>query len=459
MNNNTVINDLTQGNMMRNMLFFSLPMLAGNVLQNFYNWVDSMIVGKTLGPEALAAVSISFPIMFILISVMLGLTMATSILIAQYAGAKNEEMIRRTISTTTIFLGGLTIGVSIIGVLFARSFLTIVNTPAEIMDDAQTYLTIVMSGIIFPFGYNLTSAVLRGLGDSRTPTIFLAIATLLNALLDWILVVGVGPIPSMGIAGAAVATIMSQGVSYILSVVYLSRKGHLMSFKLSEMVFDKEIVVKLVKLGFPSAVQQFVVSSGLVVLSGLINRFGTNVAAAFGAGSKIDSFAMLPAMTLSLAASTLTGQCIGAGKKDRVKEVLKNGAKLSISISAAIILFVHILGRASLYLFTDETAVVDIGMQYLKTVSLSYVFLGMNFIFSGILRGAGDVWINMLITLLSFFGIRIPVAYYLALNTPLGSRGIWVGIAVSFTLGCIMNGSYYFTGRWKKKEIVRRINT
>jgi putative MATE family efflux protein len=455
MKNKKAIRDLTQGNMMKNMLIFSLPMLFGNVLQNLYNWVDSIIVGNYIGYKALAAVNIAFPIMFILTSVILGLTMATSILISQYAGANNEKMIKKTIGTTTIFLGGAAVVISIVGVLLSKNFLVLINTPPEIMQDAQSYLVIIMAGVLFTFGYNMTSAILRGLGDSFTPTIFLIVSTVLNAILDFVFIIGIGPIPSMGVAGAALATVIAQGTSYILSMIYLSKKGHLISFKLSELEFDKQIMMKILSLGVPSAVQQFIVSSGLLALSSIINSFGSDVIAGFGAGSKIDSFAMLPAMTLSMAASTLTGQCIGSGRKEKVKEVVKNGAILSIIISSATILFVYTLGRSSLYLFTQEVRVIDIGMNYLKIVSLAYIFLGLNFLFSGILRGAGEVWVNTLITFLISYGIRVPLAAYLSNKTGFGSTGIWIAIALSFTIGSFMNGGYYASGRWKRKELIR----
>ncbi|MDF2521235.1 MAG: family efflux transporter [Clostridia bacterium] len=455
MSEKAAIRDLTQGNMMKNMLVFSLPMLFGNVLQNLYNWVDSIIVGNYLGYKALAAVNIAFPIMFILTSVVLGLTMATSILVSQYAGAQDEKMIKRTIGTTNIFLAVAAIIIAIIGIVFSRSFLLLVNTPPEIMADAQSYLIVIMIGLIFTFGYNMTSAVLRGLGDSVTPTKFLIISTVLNAVLDIVLVLGLGPIPSLGVAGAAWATIIAQGTSYILSIIYLRKKGHLISFKFSELTFDKRIMKLILKLGVPAATQQFIVSSGHLALSGIINSFGADVIAGFGAGSKIDSFAMLPAMTLSITASTVTGQCIGAGMKHRVKDVLKSGAKLSVIISSAIILFIYTLGRPSLHLFTQEAGVIDIGVQYLKIVSLSYIFLGLNFVFVGILRGAGEIWINTIITFMSFFGLRVPLAAYLSSIPALGSKGIWIGIAISFTFGFIANGSYYATGRWKRKEIIR----
>jgi putative MATE family efflux protein len=381
--------------------------------------------------------------------------MATSILISQYAGANNEKMIKKTIGTTTIFLGGAAVVISIVGVLLSKNFLVLINTPSEIMKDAQSYLVIIMAGVLFTFGYNMTSAILRGLGDSFTPTIFLIVSTVLNAILDFVFIIGIGPIPSMGVAGAALATVIAQGTSYILSMIYLSKKGHLISFKLSELEFDKQIMMKILSLGVPSAVQQFIVSSGLLALSSIINSFGSDVIAGFGAGSKIDSFAMLPAMTLSMAASTLTGQCIGSGHKEKVKEVFKNGAILSIIISSATILFVYTLGRPSLYLFTQEVRVIDIGMNYLKIVSLAYIFLGLNFLFSGILRGAGEVWVNTLITFLISYGIRVPLAAYLSNKTGFGSAGIWIAIALSFTIGSFMNGGYYASGRWKRKELIR----
>jgi len=277
----------------------------------------------------------------------------------------------------------------------------------------------------------------------------------LNAILDVVFIIGLGPIPSMGVGGAALATVIAQGTSYILSIIYLGKKGHLISFKLSELKFDGQIMMKILSLGVPSAVQQFIVSSGLLALSGIINSFGSDVIAGFGAGSKIDSFAMLPAMTLSMAASTVTGQCIGAGHKERVKEVLKNGAILSVIISSATILFVYTLGRPSLYLFTQEVRVIDIGINYLKIVSLAYIFLGLNFLLSGILRGAGEIWVNTLITVLIFYGIRVPLAAYLSSKPAFGSTGIWIAIALSFTIGSMLNGGYYATGRWKRKELIR----
>ncbi len=454
MKNNTAIKDLTQGNMMRSMLLFSLPMLLGNVLQNLYNWVDSMIVGKYLGTGALAAVSVSFPIMFILISAILGFTMAASILVAQYAGAKNEVMIKRTISTTTIFLGACAIILSIIGVVFSRSFLTLVNTPADILDAANSYLVIIMAGLIFMFGYNMTSAILRGLGDSKTPTVFLIVATFLNAVLDYVFIAGVGPFPAMGVGGAALATVIAQGVSYILSVIYLDKKGHLISFRPSDMVFDKDIMMKILKLGVPSAVQQFIVSFGIMAMSSIINGFGTDVVAAFGAGSKIDSFAMLPAMSISLVASTVTGQCIGAGKKEKVKDVLKNGMLLTAILSGLTILFVFTVGRASLHLFLNDEKVINLGVTYLKIASAGYLFMGFSFVLAGILRGAGDIWANALITAFNFLVIRVPIAYVLSRMTTLGVNGIWLAFPISFFLGSAMNGAYYATGRWKQKNVI-----
>ena len=233
--------DLTQGSMLRHVVLFSLPMLLGNLLQALYNTVDSIWVGQFLGPEALGAVSVSGPVIMVLVSSLMGLTMAATVLVAQYWGAKRYEMVTRTINNTLLLLSVISVVLTVLGIRFNQAKLRLINTPEEILPLASSYLNIFLLGLFFMFGYNVISAILRGLGDSITPLKFLALATVINIILDPLMILGIGPFPRMEVAGAALATTLAQGISFIAAAWYLNRQGHLLRVNLREFKFDKDL--------------------------------------------------------------------------------------------------------------------------------------------------------------------------------------------------------------------------
>ncbi|HHY91437.1 MAG TPA: MATE family efflux transporter, partial [Clostridiales bacterium] len=283
-------NDLTTGNILKHLISFSIPLLLGNLLQALYNTVDSIWVGRFIGPKALGAVSVSFPVIFILVSLVMGITMATTVLVAQYAGAKDQRMIIKTISNSMLLLTIAAIVITVIGLLFGKKILIWMNTPRDILAYATDYLNIFFIGLIFMFGYNVLSSVLRGLGDSRTPLRFLFISTIINLVLDPLFILGFGWIPPMGIRGAALATILAQSISFFLALRYLDKNSHFIKFRIADWKLSKELTVKMIKIGLPSGLQQIVVSFGMIVMTGIINSFGAETVAAFGAASRLDQF-------------------------------------------------------------------------------------------------------------------------------------------------------------------------
>lgn len=451
---NKQTNDLTSGSVLKHLIAFSVPLLLGNILQALYNTVDSIWVGRFIGPQALGAVSVSFPLIMILISLVIGLTVGTTVLVSQYAGANNREMIEKTINNSFLILGSGAIIVTIIGLIFSEKILIMMNTPADILGYATDYLEVFFLGLVFMFGYNILSSILRGLGDSKTPLKFLFIATVTNLILDPLFILGIGPIPKMGIQGAALATAISQALSFFLALRHLNKTNHLISFRISALKYDKELTAKLVKIGLPSGVEQIAVSMGMVVIASLINKFGWETTAAFGAASRIDQFAFFPAMSLGLAVSTLAGQNIGAEKYERLKEIYKWGSIATITVTGITTVLVLISPTFILKMFTTDAQVLKIGSQYLRILGLSYIPFAMSFVVNGMLRGAGVTLPSMFFSIASLWIIRVPLGNYLSSIDSLGSNGIWIAMAVSSVLSLVMSQVYYSSGVWKKKTLM-----
>lgn len=456
--------NLLDGSILKNLISFSVPLLIGNLLQTAYSITDSVWVGRYLGTDGIAAITVGTPILFILISLVIGVTMGTTVLVSQYAGAKDRDMIIKTIANSLVILGIGAIIVTIIGLFFNKTILDLLGTSDNILPLATDYLNIIFSGLIFLFAFNVINSILRGLGDSITPLIFLLITSVLNIVLDPLLIIGVGPFPEMGIRGAALATIIAQAVSAIIAFIYLLKHSKMISTKLSDYKFNKELTYKTLKIGLPTGIQQTIVSAGMLVLTGIITSFGDTTLAAFGAASKVDQIAHLPAMSLGLAVSTLAGQNIGAGRLDRVKDVYKWGSILTASITGLITLFVYLFPHTIIELFLDKNnkalmsqnlEVLSIGTRYLYIVGVSYIPFALMFITNGILRGAGDTIPPLIFSIAALWVLRVPLAYILSKHTNLGTDGIWIAIAISYIATLIINQIYYLTGRWKRKQIIK----
>lgn len=442
--------DFTTGNVARHIFNFTLPMLLGNVFQQLYNIVDSIIVGKVLGKEALASVGASFPIIFTLIALLIGIGSGFSIVISQFYGAKDVDRVKRSIDTMYIFLFVAGFIISILGIYFSEDLFTLLQLPKELVLQATVYLNIYMAGMILFFGFSGTSSILRGLGDSRTPLYFLILASILNIVFDLLFVM----VFKWGIAGAAWATVIAQGIAFIATLLYLNRTHKIMKFSFAKLRFDKDLFYKSLKIGLPSGMQHTFVAVGMMALLGIVNGFGTDVIAAYTAAGRIDSLAMMPAMNFSQAVSAFVGQNLGANKIERVKQGFKATFIMSNVFCLAMTALIVIFGGDLMRMFTTDPQVIEIGQNYLIIVSSFYLIFSSMFTIHGVLRGAGDTLIPMFITLFSLWIIRIPAAYFL--SAKIGPDGIWWSIPMGWVIGMSFSYIYYRTGRWKTKAVTNQ---
>ena len=441
--------DLTSGKEWKRILRFALPMLLGNVFQQMYNIVDSIIVGNVLGKEALAAVGASFPIIFLLISFIIGIASGTTILIAQYYGSRVIDQVKRAIDTLYIFLFFASLVVTALGLGINRSLFRLLSLPEELLPEALKYLNVYVLGILVFFGFNGTSAILRGLGDSKTPMYFLIISTLTNIGLDLLFIMVFG----WGIAGAAWATVVSQGGAFVTAVLYLNRTHRIIHFSIPKMRFHRRIFWQGIRIGLPAGMQIIFFSLGMTFLMGIVNRFGTNVIAAYAAAARLDSIASLPAMNFGMALSVFVGQNLGANKPERIKRGLVSTIMMSGTISVTVTLVMMLFGENLMSIFTNDHEVIRIGHEYLLIISAFYLVFSLMFSLNGVLRGAGDTLIPMFITLLSLWVIRIPASIFL--SNRIGETGIWWSAPLAWIIGLAASYIYYLSVKWKANVVVK----
>ena len=447
--------DLTTGSIPRHILVFSWPMFVGNLLQALYNTVDSFWVGRYIGPAALGAVSVSFPIIFALMAVILGLTMATTTMVAQYRGAGDDARVKQTVANSLIAITVLGLLSTAAGIAFCTQILQLMRTPEEILEPAALYLGIFLVGLVPMFLFNQFASILRGLGDSRSPLRYLVIATVVNIVLDPILIFGIGPIAPLGIKGVALATVTSQTLATVLLLLQLIKTTDLVPRERSAWRVDGRLILQMFRIGIPAGLQSIVVSFSMIVLAAIVNSFGPTVVAAFGAAGRLDQLAFLPALSMSFAVTALVGQNLGAGKYERVKEVVRWSVLLTGAITAAVTVVVVLFPGSLLGVFTGDAGVLREGASYLRIVGLSYIPLALMFTITGVLRGAGDTMMSMLISFITLWVVRLPLALFLANTLGWGVQGAWASISLSTLLGAVLNWAYYATGRWKRYVIVR----
>ena len=445
--------DLTVGKESKTILLFALPMLLGNLFQQSYNLIDSAIVGNYIGTEALAAVGASFPVLFVLISLVIGVSIGATIVISQYYGANDVKNVKRAIDTIFITIFFASIFITIISFVFSKEIFDLLKLPPEVVPQAILYFKIFASGLILLFGLNTINAILRGLGDSKTPLYFMIISTFLNIVLDLFFVI----VLKMGIEGVAYATVLAQGIAFIIAVIYLNKYHSIIRISFKNLTFDKDIFFKSVKIGIPTGLQQAFVALGMMALIRIVNDFGTITLAAYTVAGRINSLAAMPAMDFSVALTAFVGQNIGANKIHRVNKAYKATMLMTSIISIVVTAAVLLLGKQIMGLFTSDTEVISIGVSYFYIVGGFYIIFSSMFVTQGVLRGAGDTLIPMFFTLISLWLLRIPFSYYLSReDVGLGSDGIWWGIPIAWVVGFVLSYIYYLTGKWKKKVIIKR---
>lgn len=441
--------NLTEGNSGKLILQFAIPMLIGNVFQQMYNIVDSIVVGRYVGKEALAAVGASFPLIFMLVSFVIGVSMGATIMIAQYFGAKDMHNVKRTMDTMYVFLFFAAIALTIIGILLSKPIFRLINLPDDVLPQAVTYFNIYLTGMVFFFGFNGISAVLRGLGDSKTPLYFLVISTVVNGILA---VVFVGWF-KCGVAGSAWATVIAQAGAFITGILYLNRTHEVVKLKSLRLEFDRKLFQTSLKIGLPQGLQQTFVSIGMLAVVRFVNNFGTDAIAAYSVAGRIDSLAGMPAMNFGVALSTFVGQNLGANKPERVRQGLQSTLNMSATLAVITTICVILFRRPLMGLFTTDAAVIELGAEYLLIVASAYLLFSTMFVVGGVMRGAGATLVPMFITLLSLWLIRIPFTWFLSHH--IGLTGIWWAIPISWSIGLALSYLYYRKGNWRKKVIVR----
>lgn len=448
--------DMTVGKPLSNLASFSIPLLIGNFAQQMYNTVDSIVVGKYVGDNALAAVGASGPILNLLILLFVGISTGAGIMVAQYYGAKKKEELSKTVgSCMTLILASSAI-VMLVGPLIARPLITLLGTPDTVADMAVSYLVIIFLGILGGGAYNIISGILRGMGDSFYPLVFLVVACLLNIALDLLFVCKF----RMGVPGVAWATIIAQMVSGALCVIRLVRMKDTVQITRKSLIPDRLLTGEIVRLGLPSGLTQAVFSMASIVVQRLTNSFGEMIMAVSVVVMRVDGFAMLPNFTFGIALTTFVGQNVGAGRMDRVHEGVRSGLRAGLAIAAALVTMILLGGRPLMGLFTQTQAVVDTSMHMMKILAVGYIAMAITQSLSGVMRGAGDTVTPMWISLVTTVVIRMPLAYLIAYLTrteaqPNGTPdALFISLLIAWISGAVITSIFYKRGKWKKKSVM-----
>lgn len=432
--------DLTRGNETRAIIMFAIPMIIGNIFQQLYNIVDTIIVGRFIGPSALAAVGSSYTLMVFLTSIIIGLCMGSGVVFSFFFGAREMEKLMKSFFSAMVFILGVTLVINAVSFALLDKILLMTNIPKDIYADTRTYLMIVFGGMLFVYIYNYFSAVLRSMGDSITPLKFLIVAALVNIVLDLLFIV----IFKMGIAGAAWATVIAQAVSAATIASYCFAKISEIRTTFSTFNWDSSIAKHIANHSVLTSIQQSIMNFGILMVQGLVNSFGVTVMAGFAAAVKIDSFAYMPMQDFGNAFSTYTAQNMGAGKKMRIHRGIRSTTIFITLFCAAASLFVVLFSENLMLIFVNksETAVIVVGTQYLHIVAAFYCLIGYLFMLYGLYRGLAKTWMSIVLTVISL-GTRVALAFFLARKTSVGLVGIWWAIPVGWLLADAFGFIYY----------------
>lgn len=441
---------MISGNPLKLILQFAVPMLIGNIFQQMYNFADSAIVGRYLGGDALAAVGATAQINGFLISLAMGLTNGAGIIIAQCFGAQKYNQLKKSITAMIAVLTVITIAITAAGIIFAVPVLRLLNVPQEILGDSAAYMRIIFVGCFAVIIYNGCAAIMRNLGDSKTPLYMLIISSLLNVGLDLLFVI----VFNMGVAGAAAATIIAQLVSAALCVMYLSKFKEQLHIDGLPRRAEKNMIKAIIRTGLPAAMQSSFISLGGMCVQGLINSFGTNAMAAYTASTKIDSITIQIIISIAISLSVFSGQNMGAGNIKRIHEGLRQTLSVMVPVCIVLAILLLIFKRSVISLLLDpasDGAAIDIGCKYLSVIGIGYIIAGIMQSYQNLLRGTGDV--NVCVAAgMTELSMRV-IASYIFVNI-WGLDGIWYAIPFSWGCGCIIPIVRYYSGKWKNKRLV-----
>jgi putative MATE family efflux protein len=444
---------LTEGPILRSLLALAVPIVFANILQSAYQLTDAFWVGR-LGGSAVAAVSVSFPITFLLIAMGAGLAVAGSTLIAQYVGAKNEEMVNHVAAQTLLMVAAVSIVLGAVGYAFAPDILHLMGVAPDVYFNALGFMRITFAGLVFTFGFVMFQSVMRGVGQVTMPLYIVAGTVLLNFVLDPFFIFGYGPIPPLGVAGAALATLSTQTIAAVIGFVILLRGRYGIHLEMSDFKPDLSFIRRAFLLGFPASIEQSTRALGLTVMTFLITSFGTLTVAAYGVGSTILQFVIIPAMGLSMATSTLVGQNIGAGNMKRAADIARLSALIAFGALSVIGIVVFAFAPLFIAIFIPgDPAVIAAGSVFIRTVALTFGFMGMQLALTGVFRAAGNMVATMILALVSQWVLQFPLAYVLSKHTTMGSRGIWWAFPISNVIIALITFVWFLKGDWQRASL------
>lgn len=431
--------DMTIGNPTKLILAFSIPLLIGNIFQQFYSMVDTIIVGRFVGVQALAAVGSTGSLSFLVIGFIMGLTSGFSVIISQRFGANDKRGLKRSVGTSIILCIILTIIITAVSLMTVKPLLVLMNTPSDILDDAYSYISIIFAGTGATIFYNMISSILRAMGDSKTPLYFLIISSVLNVILDLFFIINL----SMGVAGAAYATIISQAFSAILCIIYTYKKYDILKLSKNDWKLKKSFALRHLRIGVPMALQFSITAIGVMVLQSALNAFGSTTVAAYTAASKVEQLVIQPCITFGVTMATYCGQNLGAGKVDRIKEGVKKCSIISIVVCVLAAVIVIFFGGTFTKLFISDAdvEVIKAAQQYLNTVAVFFPILGVLFIYRNALQGIGDAFVPMMAGVAELVA-RAIVAF--TLPAVLGYAGICLAGPLAWIAATIPLAIAYF---------------
>ena len=443
--------DFTTGSVPKLMFSFLIPLLMSNMLQALYMLVDAFWAGRLLGAQGVAIVTSGMPVMFLLSSLMAGVIVGASILAGHAFGSKNREALSDIVSTSALGTVAISLVFSVLGIVFCAPLLRLINTPAPLFHGAHVFLSLMIGGMTLSSLAQWFASMMNAAGDSRTPFRILLISLAINALLAPVFITGAGILPPLGVAGSALSTIIANIVCALIAL-YVWRNHHLSEIAPFRFQLHWETMKRIVKVGFPLALQMLIVSSSFLFILALANRFGPAVTAAFGIGSRVDQFAFLATFAVTAAISAMTAQNIGAGKMERISEITRWGLTFSLVLAALFCGVVQFFPDMVTGLFAKDPEVLTLTRHYFRIAGLSYIALAVLFAYQGVLRGAGDTLASFLIIASTMVFLRVPLCYYLSHNTSLRETGLWVGILISSFVGTIAFYFYYASGKWKERS-------
>lgn len=448
--------DLTQGPIASTLVVFALPILAGNVLQSLNGSVNAMWVGRYLGEAALTATANANNILFLLLGLVFGIGMAATILIAQAMGAKDLHQARKVMGSSASFFGALAVAIAVLGYLLSRHILQWMDTPPDALPLAERYLKIIFLAMPLLFLFAFVSAVLRGAGDTRTPFLFLLLVVVLDVVINPMLIFGWGPMPRMGIAGAAMATLVANAISFVAMLLWLHHRKHPLWIGGSELALftpHPPIVRALVAKGLPMGAQMVLISLAMIMVMRMVNAHGVNLSSAYGAALQMWTYVQMPAMAIGAACSSMAAQNVGAGLWNRVEATARAGVLANVVMTGALIALLLLADRLVLgwFLPPDSTALEQ--ARHLNRIAVgSFLFFGVTFVLSGVVRSTGAVVPPLVILGLSLWGVRVPVAQWM--QPTLGVDAIWWSFPASALCAMLLSLAYYRWGNWRSARML-----